>query len=80
VKSDLRVNEPLVPYFVNCGRYYIGGTWNPPTLLVKWVGFQHFLSSSLFFGQPSFQGMVRPGNTKGGSIIVQFTSCLIYLD
>ena len=79
MKSDLRVNEPLVPYFVHCRSYYIGGTGNPPTLLVKWVVFLHLLSSSLL-GQLSFQGMVRPGNTKGGSIIVQLTSYFTCLD
>jgi hypothetical protein len=34
----------------------------------------------LFFGQLSFPGMVRPGNTKGESITVPLTSFLTGLD
>ncbi len=64
MKSDLRVNEPLVPYSVNCGRYYIGGTWNPTTLLVKWVGFQLFLSSSLFLDSKVSKEWLGQGTLK----------------
>ncbi len=34
----------------------------------------------LLMEQLSFNGMVRPGNTKGGSITVPLTSCLTGLE
>ncbi len=53
---------------------------------VKWKNIERLMKIAMFaaqkwlplllFGQPSFHRMVRPGNTKGGSITVPLTSCL----
>ncbi len=61
--------------------------WILKTVSSGWEAFHRHLiseeqSTNLFFlfGQPSLWGMVRPGNTKEGSITVPLTSCLTGLE